>query len=241
MLDLHLFSVSLRRVRRRSARLSAVCGGARSNVDAVAVQVPLANDLNSFTLLYIPLDWITLLSGMQRIITTKITYSKVLDFWFGPKSSPDYLQEKSFWYGSPADDVLVRNTLGNDYEIAKQGELDRWMQEGQGEGALALILLLDQVPRNVFRGKPQAYATDSKALTAARYAVDHGWDKEMPSTQRRYLYSPFNHSEEMKDQAVSLRLFTELGDQYHLHWAKSFYEEIKRNGRFVHRDRILGR
>lgn len=169
------------------------------------------------------------------------TYDQVLDFWFGPKTSPDYLKEKPFWYGNPADDAYVRKHLSESYEAAKDGHLDDWTRTGNGQGALALILLLDQVPRNIFRGQPQAYATDAKAITIAQYAVEQGWDKGMPVIQRRYMYSPFNHSEDQKDQEVSVKLFTELGDSHHLHWAKDYYEQIKRNGRFKHRDQILGR
>ncbi|KAL1980558.1 hypothetical protein VTN96DRAFT_3964 [Rasamsonia emersonii] len=168
-------------------------------------------------------------------------YKRVLDFWFGRKGSRDYLKEKSFWYGSPADDEHLRRVFANDYEAAKNGKYDDWIQAGDGEGALALIILLDQVPRNIFRGTPQAYATDSKAIAVARYAVDKGWDKHLPTIQRRYMYSPFNHSENLADQEMSLKLFTELGDSKHLYWARNFYDQIKQNGRFVHRDPILGR
>ena len=174
--------------------------------------------------------------------TTK-PYTRVLDFWFGPKTSPTYLQEKPFWYGStPKVDAHVRTHLGADYEAAQSGALDPWQHLGHGEGALALILLLDQVPRNIFRGTPRAYATDAKAVDVARYAVlGRGWDRGMEGIMRRYMYSPFNHSEKVEDQEVSVRLFEGLGDEYHLHWARRFYEMVKRDGRFVHRDGVLGR
>ncbi|KAF5858629.1 hypothetical protein ETB97_003938 [Aspergillus alliaceus] len=112
---------------------------------------------------------------MRRTMSTP--YEKILTFWFGRKGSRDYLQQKSFWYGSPSYDAYVRKNLAADYEAAKAGARDAWKDEGQGEGALALILLLDQVPRNIFRDKPQAYATDNQAVAVARYAVDQGWDK----------------------------------------------------------------
>lgn len=172
---------------------------------------------------------------------SKKTYINVLDFWFGPKSSSEYLKQKSFWYGSPSDDAYVQKHLRETYESAKNGELDAWMNTGEGYGALALILLLDQVPRNIFRGTPQAYETDAKAATVARYAINEGWDKGLPDIQKRYMYSPFNHSEDLRDQELSVKLFTELGDPYHLHWAKDFRDQIKRDGRFKHRDEILGR
>ena len=165
---------------------------------------------------------------------------KVLDFWFGAKTDRNYLKSKSFWYGSPSDDEFVRKNLGNLYEQAKNGQLDNWVEEG-GEGALALIILLDQVPRNIFRDTPQAYMTDPKALSIAKIVVENGWDKQMNNIFRRYVYSPFNHSENLEDQKKSLQLFTELGDSQHIYWAQNFYETIKQNGRFPHRDHILGR
>ncbi|KAJ5623369.1 hypothetical protein N7490_011974 [Penicillium lividum] len=169
------------------------------------------------------------------------TYENVLDFWFGSKTSRDYLKQKSFWYGSPSDDTYVRQNLGETYQSAKEGNLDDWISIGDGEGALALILLLDQVPRNIFRGTPLAYATDQKALLVARYAIDRGVDMKLPGIQRRYMYSPFNHSEDLKDQELSVELFTKLGDPDHLRWAKDFRDQIKRDGRFKHRDIILRR
>ncbi|KAJ5220013.1 hypothetical protein N7468_009217 [Penicillium chermesinum] len=177
---------------------------------------------------------------MQRTMSRK-TYEDVLNLWFGAKSSKDYLQKKSFWYGSPKDDAFLRKTLGQEYQAAKDGEFDSWPTTGKGEGALALILLLDQVPRNIFRDTPAAYATDPKALSVARHAVTQGWDRELPAIQRRYMYSPFNHAENLEDQEMSVKLFTDLGDPYHLHWAKSHYDQIKKYGRFTHRDEILGR
>lgn len=177
---------------------------------------------------------------LRRIMLTK-SYTAVLDFWFGAKTSPSYLKEKSSWYGSPADDAFVRTHLGDSHQAAKDGQLDAWTREGAGEEALALILLLDQVPRNIFRDTPQAYATDSQAVRVARDAVEQGWDRDMPAIQRRYMYSSFNQSDDLKVQEMSVKLFTDLGDRYHLHWARNFYEQIKRDGRFTHRDRILRR
>ena len=177
---------------------------------------------------------------MQEAIIRK-PYRDVLSFWFGTKGSSSYLKQKSFWYGSPKDDAYVRTNLGHEYQAAKNGELDSWTRTGDGEGVLALVILLDQVPRNLFRGTSAAYATDAKALSVARYAIDQGWDKSLPTIQKRYMYSPFNHSEDLKDQEMSVRLFTELGDSYHLHWAKSHYDLIKRDGRFKHRDEFLRR
>ncbi|KAL4806925.1 hypothetical protein BDV18DRAFT_160088 [Aspergillus unguis] len=172
-----------------------------------------------------------------------ISFQRVLDFWFGPKSSASYLQPKPFWYGSPADDAVVAAHLEPAYHSAAAGHLSHWVDppSGSAESALALILLLDQVPRNIFRGTPQAYATDQQAVSVARAAVERGWDRDLPDIMKRYMYSPFNHSEELADQEESVRLFTQLGDPYHLRFAKDFHDAVKRDGRFKHRDRILGR
>ncbi|KAJ5267387.1 hypothetical protein N7478_010195 [Penicillium angulare] len=172
---------------------------------------------------------------------SKKTYENVLDFWFGAKSSSTYLKQKSFWYGGPSDDAYVRKHLGETYQAAKNGELDTWTRAGNGDGALALILLLDQVPRNIFPNTPQAYRTDAKAVSVARFAMGQGWDKGLPNIKKRYMYSPFNHSEDLKDQEMSVKLFTEMGDAYHISFAENYYEQIKRNGRFMHRDSILKR
>jgi len=167
--------------------------------------------------------------------------NKVLDFWFGRKGSADYLKRKSFWYGSSeGDDQLVAKHLGEYYSMAKEGSLDSWLERG-GEGALALIILLDQTPRNIFRNKPEAYMTDAKALSIAKTAVQRGWDQSMSPILRRYMYSPFNHSENLEDQKMSVKLFTQLGDSQHLYWAHKYHDLIQEFGRFPHRDHILGR
>lgn len=174
---------------------------------------------------------------MQTSTSNRIQY--VLDFWFGHPSDADYLKSKSFWYGNEQDDAYVRKMLADDYEKAKSGHYGQWSDSV--DGAIALILLLDQVPRNIFRDKPEAYATDSEALEIAKKIIVNGWDENQPTVIRRYIYSPFNHSENLEDQSRSVELFTKLGDREHLHWAQSFYNTIKSFGRFPHRDKILGR
>lgn len=163
----------------------------------------------------------------------------VLNIWFGKPSDADYLKSKSFWYGSDADDSYVRQMLADDYEKAKSGQYKHWADSA--DGAIALIILLDQVPRNIFRDTAQAYGTDSEALTIAKKIIEKNWDENQPSIVRRYMYSPFNHSENLEDQKRSVELFTKLGDREHLHWAENFYDTIKTHGRFPHRDSILGR
>jgi len=164
----------------------------------------------------------------------------VLDFWFGKPGDDDFLQQKSFWYKStPENDKLVEDTLKVDYERAKDGSLDSWTDSPRG--CIALIILLDQVPRNIHRDKPEAYQCDDRALEVAKLMVTNGWDKEQPNIIRRYIYSPFNHSEVLSEQEKSVQLFEDLADPDHLWWANEFHRIIKENGRFPHRDIILGR
>jgi uncharacterized protein (DUF924 family) len=110
---------------------------------------------------------------------------------------------------------------------------------------LALILLLDQLPRNLFRGSPEAYACDAQARSAARQAVARGFDRTMPSVRRWFVYLPFEHSEELADQEASLALFGALpssaDNDNALRSVRRHHEIITRFGRFPHRNQILGR
>lgn len=177
--------------------------------------------------------------GLSTKHVRQTSPQKVLDFWFGKPSDPTYLEPRPFWYGGPKEDAMVQDALGTDYELARDGHLKAW--ESEWDSALALILLLDQVPRNIFRDTAKAYATDAYALQVARKVVDNNWDKGKHLSLRRYMYAPFNHSEDIKDQEVSVRLFRELDDPKHTYWAQHHYDIIRQHGRFPHRDKILGR
>ena len=107
--------------------------------------------------------------------------------------------------------------------------------------ALAAVILFDQFPRNMFRGDAEQFATDHLALAIARAAVDSGLDDKLQSKERGFLYMPFEHSESLADQKRSLQLFTALGDDYLLGFAKKHHDVIERFGRFPHRNAILGR
>ena len=107
--------------------------------------------------------------------------------------------------------------------------------------ALAAVILFDQFPRNMFRGDAEQFATDHLALAIARAAVDSGLDDQLQSKERGFLYMPFEHSESLADQKRSLQLFTALGDDYLLGFAKKHHDVIERFGRFPHRNAILGR
>jgi uncharacterized protein (DUF924 family) len=167
---------------------------------------------------------------------------EVLDFWFGRESEPGYGEFREEWFTKdPEFDRQVRDRFETLYEAAAAGDLDDWKEEARS--CLALVILLDQFPRNMFRGDPRSYATDRKAQQTAEYALDHALDRELPGFQRTFLYMPFMHSEDLEHQRRSVELFRRLGgsDSDSTSYAARHMEIIERFGRFPHRNEVLGR
>jgi uncharacterized protein (DUF924 family) len=168
---------------------------------------------------------------------------EVLDFWFGREDEPGYGEFREAWFKKDSEfDRLIRDRFEALYEAAAAGELDAWKEEARS--CLALVILLDQFPRNMFRGDPKSYATDHKALQTAEYAVNRALDHELPKFQRTFLYLPFMHSENLKYQRRSVELFRGLGGSDAADssdYAVRHMEIIERFGRFPHRNEILGR
>jgi uncharacterized protein (DUF924 family) len=168
----------------------------------------------------------------------------ILEFWFGKPDEADYGKSRKVWFTkNPEFDDEVRSRFLNVHNQAAAGELDDWNATPQG--CLALIILLDQFPRNMFRGQPQAFATDPQALAYARHAVTQGFDKELPKLQRWFVYLPFEHSENLADQRQCVELCEQLGDEPEMReaidYAYRHLRVIERFGRFPHRNQILGR
>lgn len=159
-------------------------------------------------------------------------------FWFDELG-----QEK--WFGPPSEELdrLITDRLGPLYDQAVAGELQSWRQSPQG--AVALCLLLDQAPRNMFRGSPRAFATDAAALEVARQTVDQGLhlSADLDDFARIFLYMPFEHSENLNDQkdCVALMAALENDDEDWAKYAQEHLDLIERFGRFPHRNRVLGR
>jgi uncharacterized protein (DUF924 family) len=122
---------------------------------------------------------------------------------------------------------------------AARGEYDAWIEDP--EGCLALLILLDQFPRNLYRGSAHAFATDPKARAVALAAVERGFDRKVEPILRNFFYLPFLHSEGLADQDYGLALCTEAGDPDNIKWAGLHRDIIVRFGRFPHRNRALGR
>jgi uncharacterized protein (DUF924 family) len=169
----------------------------------------------------------------------------LLDAWFGPPGDPGREQPRKIWFkGTPEFDAFLCEAFLADYEAAVADLLGSW--EATPEGALALVLLLDQIPRNIFRSAPQAYATDAAARAAADRALAKGFDRLVPLVWRPFFYMPFHHSENVDDQRRSLVLFEALPRNPDRaaslrRYGLPYIEVIERFGRFPHRNAVLGR
>lgn len=157
----------------------------------------------------------------------------VLDFWFSDAAKP------SWFVRSEAFDARVRDVLGPLHAQAARGELDGWAADPRG--ALALVLLLDQAPRNLHRGSADAFASDALALKHARAAVDAGLDQQLDETGRVFLYMPFEHSESLADQDRCVALMSALAEPMWRDFAERHRVIIARFGRFPHRNAVVGR
>ena len=138
-----------------------------------------------------------------------------------------------------AFDEAIRLKFEPVHHRAARGEYDGWIEDA--EGSLALLILLDQFPRNLYRGSAHAFATDPKARAIALVAVDRGFDRRPEPILRNFFYLPFLHSEGLADQDYGLALCTEAGDPDNIKWAGLHRDIIVRFGRFPHRNGALGR
>ena len=138
-----------------------------------------------------------------------------------------------------AFDEAIRLKFEPVHHAAARGEYDAWA--ASAEGALALLILLDQFPRNLYRHSAHAFATDPKARSIAKAAVEKGFDRQADPALRNFFYLPFEHSEDLTDQDYGLALCAEAGDPDNLKWAGLHREIIARFGRFPHRNAALGR
>jgi uncharacterized protein (DUF924 family) len=159
------------------------------------------------------------------------TARDVVTFW--REAGPERWFEKD-----TAFDEDIRRRFLATHEAAAAGKLREW--ENTAEGALALLILLDQFPRNMFRNSARAYATDPLARAVAAGALVKGFDSVFPDL-RSFFYLPFEHSEDLADQERALALYKAAGDTDNLKWAEIHADIIRRFGRFPHRNAVLGR
>ena len=156
----------------------------------------------------------------------------VLAFWRGAG-------EKRWWTKDEAFDAEIRGRFLRLWNEAAAGRLAHW--QDSVDGALALVIVLDQFPRNMFRNDPRTYATDPLAREVAERALASGADSRVEADLRGFLYMPFMHSEHLADQERCVGLFDRIGQEENAKYAVHHAEIIRMFGRFPHRNRILGR
>ncbi|HSI54857.1 MAG: DUF924 family protein [Ramlibacter sp.] len=164
-------------------------------------------------------------------LTPSSTPQDVLDFWREAGPSRWFRKDEAF-------DQQFRARFLDAHDSALRGDLDTWAADAQG--ALALIILLDQFPRNAFRGSPRMFESDAKARETARQAVAAGFDLQVETELRNFLYLPFMHSEQLADQDRAVELAGKLSAES-LRYAVMHREIIEKFGRFPHRNAVLGR
>jgi uncharacterized protein (DUF924 family) len=167
-----------------------------------------------------------------------------LDFWFGAAGDPERFHHKQIWFRSTAAfDEAVGENFAADHEQAVAGAYAAWADAPLS--CLALVMLLDQVPRNVFRSTSRAFASDPLALATTNRALAQGFDQAVPAAWRLFFYLPLEHSEALADQQRGLDLLLALppveGRRGDGHMTRLHCEIIERFGRFPHRNAILGR
>ena len=161
------------------------------------------------------------------------TSDEVLSFWFSDRVKP-------MWFNStPEFDDELREKYLETYHAALKGELSDW--EKTPQGALALVICLDQFPLNMFRNKKESFEGEEPSRQVAVRAIRQGFDQQLHGAQKAFLYIPFMHSEDLADQDYVVSLLSAAGLEDNLHWARHHREIVRRFGRFPHRNAILGR
>jgi len=160
-------------------------------------------------------------------------YQGLIDFWFSD-------EVKKYWFKSTkAFDKQLVDSYADTWEQAKKGALDDWQRTAVG--SLALVIVLDQFPLNMFRGTTKSFSTEALSRTVARGAIEKDFDKELPTHQKSFMYMPFMHSEDLDDQASGVEYFNQPGLEDNFRFAKHHFGIIERFGRFPHRNEVLGR
>jgi len=166
------------------------------------------------------------------MVEASVTPAEILAFWRNAGPARWYSRDDAF-------DAEVRRRFFGLWQCAAAGELSSW--ETSDDGALALVIVLDQFPRNLFRDDARTYASDRLAREVAHRAVERGVDARIDGALREFLYLPFMHSEHLADQLRCIELSRAAGHTESLKWAEHHADIIRRFGRFPHRNGLLGR
>lgn len=157
----------------------------------------------------------------------------ILNFWYTPP------MPQHWFNSSPAIDTAIRERFEHTWAEAKAGNLEAWQESA--EGCLALCIVLDQFPLNMYRGEARSFSTEQQAVAVTKYAVAQGFDQQLPPERVMFLYMPLMHSEHLVDQDESVRLFTAVGLTENARFAEHHRSIVQRFGRFPHRNAALGR
>ena len=170
---------------------------------------------------------------MDELKQDHIAYKSVLEFWFSKPANKQWFKSTSKF------DAQILAKFHSTWMQAKENQLNHWKETA--EGSLALVIVLDQFPLNMFRGTAKSFSTENNAIEISHTAILCGFDKLLTETQLAFLYMPFMHSESLDDQNYSVELFDQAGLDNNLRFAKHHRDIIKEYGRFPHRNKILGR
>ena len=161
------------------------------------------------------------------------SFREILTFWYSDEI-------RKYWYRStPEFDAKVHELYLPLWQEAQAGELSHWNEEASS--LAALVIVLDQFPLHMFRGRPESFASLSQAIAATRLAVSNGFDRALDQSMLGFLYMPLMHSESLQDQVLSVQLYREAGLTKNLRFAIHHHDLVKEFGRFPHRNSILGR
>lgn len=164
---------------------------------------------------------------------TVIQPDDIIDFWYAEPT-------RELWFRStPEFDEELRRRFLETWEQAARGDLDRWRHSAAG--CLALVIVLDQFPLNMFRGRAESFATEALSREISRHALAQGFDRDFDAVRKAFLYMPFMHSEDLADQDLSLQLYDQPGLESNLRFARHHRDIVARFGRFPHRNAALGR
>ena len=162
-----------------------------------------------------------------------LTPKDILDFWYAEEM-------RSKWFAStPQLDAAIKEKYAPVWEAALRGELDAWLDTP--EGCLALAIILDQFPLNMFRATAKSFSSEQQGIAVGKHAIQHGYDKLLDRAQVAFLYIPLMHSENLADQDLCVQLFAAAELENNLRFAQHHREIVRRFGRFPHRNAILGR
>ncbi len=157
----------------------------------------------------------------------------ILDFWFAADT-------RELWFKStPEFDRELTQRFRDLWQQAGRGELDQWRDSA--DGCLALVIILDQFPLNMFRGDGLSFSTEEQSREVTRHALAQGFDRELEAERKAFLYMPFMHSEDLADQDLALELYAQPGLESNLRFAHHHRDIVARFGRFPHRNAALGR